>query len=42
MIEDDYEVGCACGARWRVRLAADDEDLMANPNRVRKADVCSL
>jgi hypothetical protein len=27
--EHDYEVSCACGARWRVRLPAGDDDLMA-------------
>jgi hypothetical protein len=29
MTEHEYEVRCACGARWRVRLPTDDDDLMA-------------
>jgi hypothetical protein len=28
VVEHENEVSCACGARWRVRLAADDDDLM--------------
>ena len=27
--EHEYEVRCECGARWRVRLPAEDDDLMA-------------
>ena len=27
--EHDYEVSCECGAQWRVRLEADDDDAMA-------------